>query len=124
MSKSIRTLLFALVAAQPISARAEPLETFQLKDRIDVAGQALGTSRFYKVTTSASRTVLFSVTIDPSCHYTLQKGAVRDIQPHPGKVPIEFSDKASVGDVYIFSFSQTRSAWQASRPCAYSFSLQ
>ncbi|TCR94781.1 hypothetical protein [Rhizobium sp. BK418] len=60
MSKSIRTLLFALVAAQPISARAEPLETFQLKDRIDVAGQALGTSRFYKVTTSASRTVLFS----------------------------------------------------------------
>ncbi|TCR95977.1 hypothetical protein [Rhizobium sp. BK418] len=124
MSKSIRILLVAILAGQPISALAEPLETFQLENHIDVAGRALGTSRSYKITTSTSRTVLFSVIIDPSCHYTLQKGALRDVQPSPENAPIEFSDEASIGEVYVLSFSQTRPAWQANRPCAYSFSLK
>lgn len=124
MSKLNRVLLVVIVAAQPISARTEPLETLHLQDRIDVVGQSLGTSRYYKITTSTSRTVLFSVVIDAFCHYTMQKGGRRNVQPRADTIPIEFADIASVAEVYILSFSQTRPAWQASRPCAYSFSLK
>ncbi|MBB3447280.1 hypothetical protein [Rhizobium sp. BK379] len=124
MSKFNWVLLGALAVAQPISARAEPLETLHLKESIDVVGQSLGTSRSYKITTGRSRTILFSVVIDASCHYTLQKGGHRNIQPRAENIPIEFSDRASIAEFYILSFSQTRPAWQASRPCGYSFSLK
>jgi hypothetical protein len=124
MSKLNRVLLVAIVAAQPVSARTEPLETLHLHDRIDVVGQSLGTSRSYKITTGTSRTILFSVVIDESCRYTLQKGGHRNIQPRAENIPIEFSDRASIAEFYILSFSQTRPAWQASRPCGYSFSLK
>lgn len=117
-------LLAALTVAQPISARAEPLETFHLVDRIDVVGQSLGTSRSYKITTGTSRTILISVSVDAFCRYTLQKGGLRNLQPSGKTVPMEYSDKASIAEFYILSFSQTRPAWQASRPCAYSFSLK
>lgn len=124
MSKCNWVLLGALIVAEPISVRAEPLETFHLKDRIDVAGQSLGTSRSYKITTATSRTILISVSVDAFCHYTLQKGGLRNLQPRAEKLPLEFSDRASIAGFYILSFSQTRPAWQAGRPCGYSFSLK
>ncbi len=124
MSKSTRTLLFVLLAAQPIVARAEPLETYQLKDKIDITGQALGAGRLYKIIPSAARTVTFSVTIDPSCHYTLQKGQRRDFQSRAGVEPIAMIDTSTIGEAYILSFSQTRAAWQAAEPCNFSFSLK
>lgn len=117
-------LLGALAVAPPISARSEPLETLHLKDSIDVAGQSLGTSRSYKITTGTSRTILISVSVDAFCRYTLQKGGLRNLRPSGETVPIEYSDKASIAEFYILSFSQTRPAWQASRPCTYSFSLK
>lgn len=124
MLKTIRMLLAALLASQPIGALADPLETFQLKDHIDVTGQALGTGRRYKITTSAARAILFTVNVDGACRYGLQKGAILDYQPLSTKFPAEFSDKATTGEVYILSFSQTRPAWQKEMPCSYSFSLK
>ncbi len=124
MPKSIRTLLVVIFAAQPLLALAEPLETYQLKDTINITGQALGTGRVYKIVPSVTRTVMFSVTINPYCHYTLQKGPRRDFQSRSGVEQIELTDTATIGEAYLLSFSQTRVAWQAKEPCAYSFSLK
>lgn len=124
MPKYISMLLVATMTVSPVAALAEPLETLQLKDDLNISGQALGFGRLYKIIPSAARTVTFSVTINPYCHYTLQKGSRRDFQSRSGIEPIELTDIATIGEPYILSFSQTRLAWQAGDPCSFSFSLK
>ncbi len=123
MRKSKFAFHLALLMSSPIVATAEPLESFQLKDHVEVSGQSIGSSRLYKVTPTQAKTVRFTINGDSACRYGLQKGAVRDFQPPEGDFPFVFSDKAAVGDVYILSFSQTRPAWLEGKPCLYSFSV-
>lgn len=123
MRKSKYAPFVAMLIVCPIAAIAEPLESFRLKDHVETSGQSIGSSRLYKVTPTSAKIVRFTINGDSACRYSLQKGALRDFQPTEGSFPFVFSDKASLGDVYILSFSQTRPAWLEGKPCSYSFSV-
>ncbi|MGR9169633.1 hypothetical protein [Rhizobium sp. KDH_Rht_773_N] len=118
------TFLASLALLTPMNAFSEPLQSFDLTGRIKESGQTTTGVRFYKVTTTSAKTLLFNVSGDAACMYSLQKGGARDYRSATGIFPIEFSDTARRGEVYIFNFSQTRPAWLAGTPCIFSFTVE